>query len=63
MILWQVVLEKYILENWQKLHNITHNSMHKGSTLIFTNLVRFCPINIHTKFEAFLCSEFGDVKK
>ena len=48
----------------QKLHKITHNSMtNKGSTPIFTNLVRVHPRNIHKKFEANPCSGLREVEK
>ena len=35
----------------------------RGSTPIFTNLVGVHPRNIHTKFEANLCSGLREVKK
>ena len=49
---WSVVSEKKIQE-LEKLHKITHNSIkNRGSTPILTNLVGVYPKNIHTKLEA-----------
>ena len=48
----------------QKLHKITHDSMkNRGSTPILTNLVGVHPRNIHTKYEANLCSGSRDEVK
>ena len=45
---WSVVSEKMI-EELEKLHKITHNSIkNTGSTLILTNLVEVYPRNIYT---------------
>ena len=48
----------------QILYKITNNSMtNRGSNLIIINLVGVHPRNIHTKFEANLCSDLREVKK
>ena len=60
---WSEVLEKIFVRTEQKLHKITQNSMKNiGSHLIFTNLVRVYPRDIHTKFEPVSYNGFGEVQ-